>query len=202
MHCSNPPYICNFIHQTFLQFPLFQDPFQRLFFFWGRGKGLKWDRFDILIAYTTSAVQDQFRVELASKILHWACKTFSSISCIQIETFPNQHFPIKRHFSNQIPLKALHCSLANVIEVISICSFSLSAIWLSRGTKKNSCSAACHSPSLEDCSLVPRTVYSGKIVQIHSPDAKLYHSSEDTVSKLVSDSWRYSIAELVLSGFF
>lgn len=67
----------------------------------------------------------------------------------------------KTHFSKQISLKALPCSPADITEVISVCSFSLSPIWLSRGTEKDSCSAACHSPALETCSLV-QTAHANK----------------------------------------
>jgi len=35
VHCSNPPYIYNFIHQTSLSSSLFQDPFQSFGFFGG-----------------------------------------------------------------------------------------------------------------------------------------------------------------------
>lgn len=101
----------------------------------------------------------------------------------------------KTHFSKQIPWKALPCSPANVPEVISVCSFSLSPIWLSRGTDKDSCSAVCHPPALETCSLVCRLpTLTNKTLQIHSPDAKLHHPPEATGTKLVNDSWRYGIA--------
>lgn len=104
-----------------------------------------------------------------------------------------QHLPTKKHLIKQIPWKALPCSPANVIEVISSCRFSLSAIWLSRDTEKDSCSATCHSPALDACSLVPRSVHTNKVLQIHSPYAKWHHPSEATGTKLVNDSWRYSI---------
>lgn len=104
-----------------------------------------------------------------------------------------QHLPTKKHFIKQIPWKALLCSPANVIEVISSCHFSLSAIWLSRDTEKDSCSATCNSPALDACSLVPRSVHTNKVLQIHSLDAKWHHPSEAAGTKLVNDSWRYSI---------
>lgn len=73
-------------------------------------KGLKLDRFYILIAYTTCGVQDQFWVERVLKILPWAWKTFPSTNVIQHShvafPFTKSAIPKQKTFHPASPLKS------------------------------------------------------------------------------------------------